>query len=66
MKSAFSLITLLAAAVLLPSCQRSLPPVPPGQRPAVGPDEANKSLKSWNRGGQHESDALLPFSTPRR
>lgn len=65
MKIKLSLIAIIAAA-LTPACQRALPPVPPSQRPAVGPEAANKSLKSWNRGSQHESDALLPFGTPRR
>ncbi len=66
MKSAFSLLALLLGSVLLPSCTKSLPPLPEGRRPAVGPDEGNKSYKAWNRGSHHESDALLPFTTPRR
>lgn len=63
-------ITLLALAlcvVALPSCQRTVPPVPVTNRTVVPPKGSTDVTKSWNTITRNEGDSILgPLSNARR
>ena len=67
MKMRFALMALALCVAAVPSCQRSVPPVPVSNRTVVPPKGSTDITKPWNGTTRQEGDAILgPLSNARR